>query len=298
MKFIQPQVERLIQEEYTIKGAEDFITKAAQNCTQSSRERDSSKFVENLYKSGHTTPLEFGTLYLKYETDNFDLQRGYIIKELYHIIDFYLQDKYSRVRLITENNTYKVYITTNYLVFRKRMEFLQKTKYKTLDTALLSEQTPYHIPRVTFKIDTSIGIGRELNRYRTHSITELSTRMTVPKDEPDSLSYAKPYWIEMEEFNHIVKRYKGILKEVENVYFELKNSGIPYDICRGVLPLDTKSVLWHCAYIDDWQHFINQRLHNSTGKAHPDIRIIAEQIDKHINDIKELNNLLLNESTI
>ena len=49
---------------------------------------------------------------------------------------------------------------------------------------------------------------------------------------------------------------------------------------RDILPIDTKSVLVHSAFIDDWKHFFDLRAKGTTGAPHPQAKELAEPLMK------------------
>lgn len=69
------------------------------------------------------------------------------------------------------------------------------------------------------------------------------------------------------------------LKVSESIYMSLIEEGVKPQEARHVLPLLTKTVLYHSAFEDDWQHFIKLR---SAKNAHPDIQFIANEVMKYI----------------
>ena len=75
MKVIEPSVDILKQEEFSIKGIKRFIEQCARLSYKSEDKiTDDSyeKFVQMLIDKDHARPLEFGTVHLKMNTDEFD----------------------------------------------------------------------------------------------------------------------------------------------------------------------------------------------------------------------------------
>ena len=44
---------------------------------------------------------------------------------------------------------------------------------------------------------------------------------------------------------------------------------------RDILPIDTKTILVHSAFIDDWKHFFALRAIGTTGAPHPQAKELA-----------------------
>ena len=47
---------------------------------------------------------------------------------------------------------------------------------------------------------------------------------------------------------------------------------------RGVLTNDCKTELVMTGFISDWEHFFDLRSRGTTGKPHPDIKILADNL--------------------
>ena len=92
---------------------------------------------------GNCAMLEHGTIYLWNPVDNNDFET---------IRDKYSANKYSEVKANGQA------ITTNYRVILENNWFD--------DMYMLTEPTEYHEKRYTFKVTTSIGVTRELNRHK------------------------------------------------------------------------------------------------------------------------------------
>lgn len=234
-------------------------------------------FVNRLIANGHGAMLEHGTVYLRLKW----WQIGKIIK--------YFFAPY------TESNGL-LYVTTNYRV-------IVEHKWEK-DLELLCEPTRKHAKRRTFRIQCDIGVSREANRHRVHSIAEQSTRFcNYSKDKfnneisvivPDECMYQAPT---PDGIHKVLRDYMsfGINKDPEtqpnavdywfaaNVvceycYMNLIRLGWKPQQARRVLPLDTATELVHTAFESDWKHFLDLRC---APNAHPDMIKIANII-KHM----------------
>lgn len=65
----------------------------------------------------------------------------------------------------------------------------------------------------------------------------------------------------------------------EEAYMNLTRIGCKAEEARVVLPLDTHTEIVHTAFESDWKHFIKLR---SAKTAHPDIRVLSDEIKKII----------------
>ena len=302
MRIINPKFEILHQEEHQgLYGVFEMIKTAGQTCYDSESKRTSSDFVQMLIKSGHGAMLEHGTIYLTYKCkwvgDNFTEKyqnNPYSMvsyKDLDEVVDGWVQNNF--------------YITTNYRVIIEN-GWEDDLKY-------LTAPTEYHDKRVTVRFTTQIAISREYNRHRVDSIAEQSTRYcNYSKDKYNGqLSIAKPTWIadlikgNEEKVNVNLRsmcqaiylgddtgewdalRYWLFSNLVaEYSYLNMLRLGRTAQEARTVLPLDTRTELIHTAFISDWKHFFDLRALGTTGKPHPDAKLLAEPLMEELKRLK------------
>ena len=284
MKLIKPKAELLLQQS-GLEGVYEQIELAGRTCYRSTNKitEDSAKpFVDRMIKSNHLAMLEHGTVYL-------------IIK-WWHIFKFfkYLLNPYSKVRKFK-------YITTNLRVIKEH-NWDNDLKY-------ICEPTEYHEKRYTFRLTTSIGVTRELNRHRVNSIAEMSTRYcNYSKDKfGREVTFCIPSWLNIPEGD--AYWYDGInyriqpkndpnfeaaisvrpgdyftkeqaeeldvwlnsLDVAEHHYMNLISKGWQPQQAREVLPLCTATEIIHTAYTSDWKHFFDLRYFGKTGAPHPNM---------------------------
>ena len=287
MKFIEPKVE-LWEQGYDTDSIYNHIARCARVCyqTEPKNEPSLSFLKRTIFSNNHLSVLEHGTVYL--------------ITMEHHVADFFEKNPYSKV--VVSKVGYC--ITTNVRVLHEN-----DLMYLLSDAR---KPTEYHHLRVTFSITTNIGISRELNRHRTHSISEESTRYcnynkgrfgseltfilddyyNFPEVIDESVYYNGENLVTEDgeiayKLDDETRPYFQHLQNTENLYLNLINSGDTPQHARSVLPLTTKTQLVHTAFVEDWNHFLDLRFNESTGKVHPDMKIIAGDI----ND--ELTNRLL-----
>ena len=177
----------------------------------------------------------------------------------------------------------------------------------------ITPPTQYHALRTTFNIITDIGVARELDRHRSHSISEESSRFcNYSKDKfGNELTFIKPEWCdiptgEYELFEdddsiegltiyhidnnknpmlHTNKATKAFIRNCddaeENYRQAIKNGWSPQQ-ARQVLPLSTKVQTIHTAFNDDWEEFIKLRADACNGSVHPNMKHIALDIKRNI----------------
>lgn len=281
MKLIKPKAELLLQQP-GLEGVYKQIELAGRTCYKSTDKitEDSAKpFVDRMIKSNHLAMLEHGTVYL-------------IIK-WWHILKFfkYLLNPYSKIRRFK-------YITTNLRVIKEH-NWDKDLKY-------ICEPTKYHKKRYTFRLITSIGVTRELNRHRINSIAEQSTRYcNYSKDKfGNEVAICIPSWLNLPEIS--VKYHDGVYVDTpgfsivdfenensflwaaafaEKQYFELLEQGWQPQQAREVLPLCTATETIHTAFASDWKHFFDLRYFGITGKPHPNMvelsTLMKEEAEKY-----------------
>ena len=258
-------------------GIYKMIERAGRTCYKSTDKMtdDSAKpFVERMIKSGHTAMLEHGTVYLMVKLPDDEITPS---ESLYH----YKHNKHSVYNVA--NRT--AYVTTNFRVLVEN-EWLDDLKY-------LCEPTIWHEKRYTFRMVTSIGVTRELNRHRVNSIAEQSTRYcNYAKDKFGSeITFCKPVWApDYDEADW--DRFLKALFEAENAYLGLINQGWQPQQAREVLPLCTASEIIHTAFASDWRFFFDLRLFGKTGAPHPNMLLLAQKMKAEAEDKDVWNDIM------
>lgn len=187
--------------------------------------------------------------------------------------------------------------------------------------SFMCEPNEHHEKRVTIRFYTDRGVTAEANRHRADSIAEQSTRYcNYSKDKfGNEITIAFNSDIQEQdvndEFNSLTNQYgrsvfKGLCLEVGNnfnvdnwsvvttwlfanlaceySYMKLIELGWTPQQARRVLPLDLHSELIHTAYVKDWKHFIDLRSDGTTGKPHPDMKLVADEIKNLFEQMKLL----------
>lgn len=257
-------------------------------------------FVNRMIKSGHSSMLEFGTVYAFYplDCDKHDYQN------LIKVHD----NSYTKVFIRNEHNNTKengYYITTNYRTILENDVSWGDDVMKHL-----CEPTEYHEKRVCVRFTTDVGVSRELNRHRVNSSAEQSTRycnfskdkfgnelsIIVPpeftEDEIKSsylyshnLAEDKASFFGGENYQVIYEQDMCDWKQLEwwiwanrcceLAYMNLIRLGWKPEQARRILPLDLHTELNHCAFISDWKHFFKLR---DDKAAHPDMINLAKPL--------------------
>ena len=284
MKFIDSSIE-IIPQDSGIIGGYKHIEKAARNCYASENKIDDTsyiKMIDMLMTKGHLSPYEHYTVYL-----DVNPQYKYITKK-------YRKNPYSKC---SEAFGSHVYITTNFRVLVEN-DWLSDLQFEC-------EPTEHHYLRTTVKAVISEAIAREWNRSRTLSISQRSTRYcNYSKDKFGSeITFVIPEWInnlknKIPELSNLsgenlvnqascydrsVATWINSLNKAERdyIYLTTTDEGLKLKAqdARGILPLDTMTIVYYTAFNDDWKHFFDLRCSNA---AHPDIRKLACELRKQM----------------
>lgn len=305
MKIIHPSVEYWSQAN-TLDGIWEHAARCARVCYQSqpviNGEFGKAFLLRTIAKNGfkkdkssHMSVLEHATVYLVVNIQN----------PFYpHMCYKYKDNHYSKTCNLIINDTIEgICITTNLRVIIENDWFD--------DLKFIANDISNHVKRYTFSFITNLGVSRELNRHRCHSISEESTRYcNYSKDKfGNGLTFIIPEWLDLEECNiddtdkdfiHLPNQYRfdGTLANLvdgdknftvegewlaANVraqihYLNLLKKGWKPQQAREVLPLSLKTQVVHTAFEDDWKDFIALRSDGISGAPHPNIKVLADKV--------------------
>lgn len=293
MKLIKPSYE-IVEQEPGLNGIYKQIERAARVSYKSEDKitEDSAKpFVERLIKSGHTSPLEFGTVYLK--------KQMWRLSSYIDSFEKYALNPYSElVYNVEEDGRCTMFATTNLRVIIENDWHW--------DMLYLCEPTEYHEKRRTIKIVTERGITHEIIRHRKFSFMQESTRyanysknkfnneitciLPTFDEKLTEGSYSYDIYNDMfffngerlmhPEWNIKTDKYLRSLCDDESTYMYMIENGFTPQIARKVLPTNVKTELYMCGFESDWQHFFDLRTSTlaKTGQPHPDMARIADPL--------------------
>lgn len=290
MKLIESSVEILKQEpglEGVYKMAE-LAGRTAYKSEDKITEGSAKRFVEAMMKSNHGAVLEHGTVYMV-------LKWWQIGKKLK-----YLFNSYSKIRKFK-------YVTTNLRVLFEH-NWMDDFSY-------FCEPTEYHEKRVTAKFICSRGVSHEAVRHRVMSMLQESQRYCLYSKERmgGEITYIVPEWVKDRIYDYanseepmtgfsrnyildeptipdIIRIHMLALSRAVNCWWEsLKKAESDYmylvteeelkaEEARSVLPNDCKTELVMTGFVSDWNHFFDLRSKGTTGKPHPDIKVLADNL--------------------
>lgn len=287
MKFTEPQVEwwkqtSLVQQIarvgricYKAKGKQPEEGLNEEEVKAFIQKRDEER-CKGFWESGHRSMYRHGTCYFFLLSE----------KGFSNYIWAYLNAS-PYIDYATKNH--KVWISTNmqFLLEHKHMmdvlspydvseeEFIEKAqKYKC--------EEAFTLIRMTMVVTTQISTSRELNRTSPNSIAEQSTRY-CNLEKKGGVQIARPHWYDGgTRWQRMV--YGLVCRVCEWGYNRLLKSGLKPQDARGVLPLDTYTVVAYTYTLAEWSHILDLRYHETTGTPHPNAKIIGEKIRNIIID--------------
>lgn len=129
----------------------------------------------------------------------------------------------------------------------------------------------------TFFITCDRGVSHELVRHRAASFSQQSTRY-CKSNKDGGIGYIVPS-IQCIGNTHNWDDLTGAVFESECRYAHMLENGASPQIARAVLPTCLATKLYMTMTIERWRDFLKLRL---SPAAHPDMRVIAEQIQQQL----------------
>ena len=267
MKLIEPKVELL--SELNI-SPESHIARCSRICyghedKEPNQEAD-EKMVDGLIKRGHLSMLRHASMYIS------DLQYA----------SRYLQSQINHSPYWNYNIGLG-YASTNFQEYMQQEieneSVIGVSNNKFLEECIKHPEL-FKLYRMTFCITTQISTSRELNRCSPNAIAERSTRYYSSKD---GLEICKPWWYDNDEHGLNQRDYNQYCQFAEEGYNRLLKNGMKPEDTRGILPLDTATKVIYTYSIREWQHILDLRYYGTTGKPHPNAKLIAGKIRDEIN---------------
>ncbi len=282
MKIIEPKVELLSEVGIS---QESHIARCSRICygredKEPNQEAD-KKMVEGLIKRQHLSMLRHASMYFYHLECTARHTQAHIANSPYWNYSMSLK-----------------YASTNLQEFMRSKEYREPATVinnsKFLDECSKHPEL-FELYRMTFCITTQISTSRELNRVSPNAIAERSTRYCSSKD---GLEICKPWWFKhsIEDITkgnctYAEKWYYDNMINTEEVYKVLLDTNMRPEDARGILPLDTATKVIYTYSIREWQHILELRYYGTTGKPHPNAKLIAGKIRDEINNFAKEHNI-------
>lgn len=275
MKIIEPKVELL--SEIGI-STESHIARCSRICyghedKEPNQEAD-KKMVDGLIKRGHLSMLRHSSAYFVFTN--------------------HLPEEFKSEYVNTLSQEDYIYASTN---GQFTLEHNNKADLNSHVFLNLCRKYPelFELYRLTFCITTQISTSRELNRKSPNATAERSTRYCSSKD---GLLICRPWWfkhsiedITKGNYTYAEKWYYDNMINTEEVYKVLLDTNMRPEDARGILPLDTATKVIYTYSIREWQHILDLRYYGTTGKPHPNAKLIAGKIRDEINNFAKEHNI-------
>lgn len=281
MKIIEPSVELWLQEDVTA-----HIARCARICYG----RDSGNdFVlcNNLLHNKHWSMFRHESVYaIVPEKD---------IHNLWHkVMNGYMNCPY--IDWICFEHKYYISTNGNFLLdVKEKGSILYKwlTQYR-VDAFAFNNIHPLvsNLMRYTFKVTTQISTSRELNRVSPNNIAERSTRYVY-----EDGTICRPHWMTINEVNEFNNNHQAGMTTIGRNYINsciqsfgtykdlIEINGLNRQDARGVLPLDTATVCAYTYSVKEWRAILDLRYYGTTGKPHPNAKLIAGIIRNELMDL-------------
>lgn len=270
MNLIYPSAEIWIQGDPTA-----HVAKCARVCYASEKEQNSSldkKLVNSLFNKGHKSMF-------RHESRYFIIRKREIVSSTYNLIYNKLREYLHCPYIQFKCKDGIIYVVTNGDFYRNE-ENIDLCNYlsdfEVTFTGFENTHIGYTMLRLTICCITQISTSREFNRVSPNNIAEQSTRY-VDFGKKGGITICLPHWWDDSSwFKKII--FKTYWKGCELMYnFALKLGMKPED-AREFLPLCTATKCVYTYNIDEWSHIMCLRLFGTTGKPHPNAKILAGEI--------------------
>lgn len=291
MKLINSNYEIIEPVDYSLENLYKFVELCGRVCYKSEDRITSdsaTKFIDRMIKSGHTSTLEHGTIYLYREFDSNKLEE----QDYHGWTQTYIDNPYSVISTTYRTNgVYQVYVTTNYRVIIENA--LEDDLQYIVDQPMDSHERRYTVRFIMDRIGS-----QSFCRHRHFSFSQESTRYcNYSKDKFDNeIKYIIPTWLNIPEGKYTywdgdwvdtdkmkinipdegkASSFLFTLNHCEMMYNSLINQGCKAQEARQVLPNALKTELIMTGFASDWQHFFDLR---DDSKAHPDAQKLAHDL--------------------
>ena len=288
MKFVEPKVEWWPQESiaqqiakvgricYKAKAKQPPLHLSEEERKDFEHKRDMER-SKGFWHSGHRSMFRHGTCYCFVPNEN----------KVHTLRIWSLMVASPYIDYVVNGN--QVWISTNMQFVLEHEDFEQVlepyavSEDEFIEKALTAQcMEALWLLRMTMVVTTQISTSRELNRTSPNAIAEQSTRY-CNLQKKGGVQIARPHWY---EDGTRLQRFCFTLgcKVSSWIYNRLLCVGLPPEDARGVLPLDTYTVVAYTYSVNEWKHILDLRYFGKTGKPHLNAKEVCGQIGGIIHD--------------
>lgn len=299
MKIIESDVS-ILKQEPGIEGLYKHMETVGRISHMSESKGSPKDFIERIKKLGHWAVFDLGTVYLRFP------------------YEFCSIDGCDRIFDILGNKWTVDVRDQGYHHITTTFRSILKLGCLDLMEKLWCDPIPgVHEKRLTSSWVCSRAIGNELVRHRAFSFIQESTRFINYSREKfgTELTYIVPEWVEKfrvpgeddslskvelwEKYVSsvpVISRRNKTWKEAEEEYlWETQEKILVPGDARGCLPGDLKTTIYMCGFLKDYYDTPEPGSEEKLGffylreapDAHPDIRVLAEKLNREIHENKE-----------
>ena len=264
MEVVNPSLEYLKQDDMI---GNNHVAKCAAVCYKTEK-FNVTKMIERLVRDGHISMFRHASHYYRIpKLSEIGIRLGR------YLDDCKLFGDNPFIPHVQTSEHYFISLNGQYIIEHPKFE--SEIREYEISENEFSKYAP-SLVRFTFIITTSIKVSRELNRVSPNNIAEQSTRYVNFLSKCGDVAVCKSVDEHLDDFakTNII----NVLDKETNAYKKLIELGCKPEDARRVLPLDTAT---RCAYIytfDEWNHILDLRYYQKTGKAAPDAVVIGKLI--------------------
>lgn len=265
MKLVSPSVE--YWRETSDKDA--HVARCAAVCYKSGK-YNTAGLIKHLIDNNHLSMFRHAS---RYYIVGYDTYCGRLVQNYLNSSNMFGQNPY----LAAFRGKKAIYLSTNeqYVMEHNEFERFMQIHEVSYDQFLESTESKYLL-RLTFCITTSIKVSRELNRVSPNNIAEQSTRYVNFISKNGDVAICESLDSNLSAVDKAI--IAESLTNSTNTYSDLIASGVHPEDARRVLPLDTATVCVYTYNLQEWEHILNLRYFETTGKAAPDAKLIASKL--------------------
>lgn len=207
-----------------------------------------------------------------------------LIREMFHAVQKEYFDFFNETATFFREDR----VLTNQFIVWNESDFIFMMKEAGLPEQEIMKHNTY-----TFNFICNRGVSHELVRHRPCSFAQESTRYcNYSKDKfGNEITVIDPFTALYKDGNCDIDYQRVLWKEVisstEKYYFELLKAGASPQEARGVLPNDLKTEVVVTANEVEWQHIVNLRAKQTTGKAHPQMVEVMTPVYEELKVLSE-----------
>lgn len=166
--------------------------------------------------------------------------------------------------------------------------------------------SPFEAVNFTFEVKAPIFVFRQWHRHRTWSFNEISARYAelpeefyVPELEQITTQSASNKQMRTTEQHPFAHKYRQVIElqcsSAFKCYKDMLTQGVPRELARGVLPLNTYSHMFASVDLLNLMRFLKLRLHEH---AQYEIRVYAEAMLRLIEPVVPVATVAFKEHWI